>query len=128
MTCWVALGIGCESNPQPPRQPTPPAVVGPVTIEVATAKGTQVIEIQEVRAGTTVEGLMGSIKDVEIVITGSGSTAFLNKIGDLETAGSEGWTYKVDGEHVHEGIGTLQITPPTTITWTYGDYQTVPLD
>ena len=65
--------------------------------------------------------VMGSIDQIPITMRGSGLTAFVDGIGDKSTSGSEGWTFKVDGQFANQGIGSTALSPPTTITWSYGD-------
>ncbi len=76
-----------------------------------------------VKSGETVEALMRSIDEVPVEITGSGVTAFVNEIDGVSTSGSEGWTYKIDGAHAEQGIGSTTLTTSGTITWTFGSYE-----
>ena len=65
---------------------------------------------------------MRSIKDVPVKVDGSGTTAFVDKIGERATDSTDGWTFKVDGEFANQGIGGTVLTPPTTVTWSFGAY------
>ena len=77
-------------------------------------------DIEEVRAGTTLEAVMRRIDQIPVTIGGSGATAFVDKIGETATSGSEGWTYTVDGEFAMKGVGQTTLSPPTTVEWTFG--------
>ncbi len=112
--------LGCQKTLLPPA-PTTGRGTGTVTIEIESDDDTATFEIKDVAAGTTLESLMRSIDQVPVSIQGSGLTAFVDGIDDRSTSGSEGWTFKVDGEFANEGIGSITLTPPTTITWSYGD-------
>ena len=67
---------------------------------------------------------MQSIEGMPVGIHGSGITAFIHSIGGKSTSGTEGWTYKVDGQFANEGIGSTELSPPATITWEFGESPT----
>ena len=94
-----------------------------MTIEIVTDAGTQTIEIPDVAAGTSLEDVMRSITAVSIEIQGSGTTAFVDRIGDQGTNTTDGWTFKVDGEFANQGIGSTTLSPPTKVTWSFGDFE-----
>ncbi|MGI9471644.1 MAG: DUF4430 domain-containing protein [Rubripirellula sp.] len=94
---------------------------GTVTMEIATKGETQKVEIDNVAAGTTLEQVMRSVKDMPVRLRGSGVTAFVDAIGDQATTGTEGWVFRVDGEFANQGVGSTKLDPPTTVTWTFGD-------
>ena len=112
--------VGCQETLLPPA-PTAGRGTGTVTIEIESGDDTATFEVQDVAAGTTLESLMRSIVQVPVSIQGSGLTAFVDGIDGQSTSGSEGWTFKVDGQFANEGIGSMTLTPPTTITWSYSD-------
>lgn len=74
--------------------------------------------IEDVPSGTSLENVMLQVSDVQI--TGSGETAFVRQIGEVETGFREGWTYEVDGEFANVGIGQYNLEPPTVVSWSYG--------
>lgn len=113
----VALTLGCQ-RPSPPAVTTSTATV---TVEIKNGDVSDSFQIENVASGTTLESVMRSIDQVPVTIHGTGLTAFVDSIGDRATSSSEGWTFKVDGEFAHQGIGSTQLTPPTTVTWSYGD-------
>ena len=110
--------LGCQKTLLPPAPTTGP---GTVSIELESGDGRATFEVMDVAAGPTLESLMRSIYQVHVSIQGSGLTAFVDGIDGQSTSGSEGWTFEVDGEFANEGIGSITLTPPTTITWSYGD-------
>ena len=110
--------LGCQKTLLPPA---PTTGTGTVTIEIESGDDRATFEVMDVAAGTTLESLMRSIDQVPVSIQGSGLTAFVDGIDGQSTSGSEGWTFEVDGEFANEGIGSITLTPPTTITWSYGD-------
>lgn len=77
---------------------------------------TQVVEVEDT---TTIETAMRQIDEVDIVITGSGTTAFVQSIDDVATDASRGWTYTVDNEFATEGIGTTRLRPGQTVRWKF---------
>lgn len=117
----MALVLGCQKAPAPPAAgAAPPANTGTVTIEIEGSPGKS-MEVEGVAQGTTLETVMQSLDQIPVTITGSGTTAFVDAIGDKATSGSEGWTFKVDGEFANAGIGSTVLSPPTTVTWSYRD-------
>jgi hypothetical protein len=118
----LLLLLGCSrSNPVADR-PAADAATGIVTIEITGESETQTIEIPDVATGTTLEEAMRSIKEVPIKLSGSGTTAFVVAIGDRATNSTDGWTFKVDQKFANQGIGSTSLNPPTTITWSFGDF------
>ena len=100
-----------------------PQTVGTVTIEFDQTTDLETAKIENVAAGTTLEQVMRDMKDVKI--QGSGTSAFVAAIGKAKTTGGKGWTFKVDGEWANQGVGGTKLTPPTTITWSYGSYDEI---
>ena len=95
---------------------------GPVVMEIDLGGKMQTITIDDVTQGTTLETVMRGIDEIEMDISGSGTTAFVNRIGDVATGSTEGWTFEVDGEYAKQGIGSTKLSPPTTVAWSYGSY------
>ncbi|MDA8745758.1 DUF4430 domain-containing protein [Rubripirellula amarantea] len=120
--CLLPLAWGCGSQTAERSATAPTVVSGSVIIEVITDGKTQKVVVEDVLEGTTLEAVMRNVEEIEIDISGSGTTAFVNQIGDVATGSTEGWTYKVDGKHVNVGIGSFELTPPTTVSWSYGEY------
>lgn len=119
--CLACLAIGCGN--QTATMPTPNDVAtGPVTMEIELGDQSQTITIDDVAEGTTLETVMRGIDEVEMEISGSGTTAFVNQIGDVATGSTEGWSFEIDGEYAKQGVGATKLSPPTTVTWSYGDY------
>ena len=116
----IGLVLGCHSAPSPPVVASG-TESGTVTVEITHGDIRQSFQVENVAAGTSVESLMRSITQVPVTIHGSGTTAFVDSIGDQATGGSEGWIYKIDGKFANEGIGTTTLTPPTTLSWSYGE-------
>ncbi len=118
----IALFIGCERAPVKPsasEAEIADPVTGVVTIEVVSPDGTKTITIDDVATGTTVEQVMRLAKDLPVKISGSGTTAFVDQIDGKSTSASEGWTYQIDGEKVHAGVGVTKLSPPTTVSWKF---------
>ena len=131
----MALSVGCSSSSAPvtddPQAASVPssdtqseagaAKTGTVTLEIKVDGKTQSVTVEDVAVGSTLESVMRSIKSVPVKMRGSGTTAFVEAIGDVATSGTDGWVYRVDGEFSSEGVGSMQLDPPTTVTWTYGE-------
>ncbi|TWU48055.1 DUF4430 domain-containing protein [Rubripirellula reticaptiva] len=107
---------GCQQQPAPIAVD---AAKGTVTIEIVSADGTKTYTVDDVSDGSTLEQVMRSAKDFPAEISGSGTTAFVSSIDGLSTSASEGWTYKIDDEFIHEGVGVTTLSPPTTVTWKF---------
>lgn len=120
MLCVALALAGCQ-RAKPPVVAPAVATTGTVTIEINHDGETRIYTVPDVAGGTSLETIMRSIDDLPITITGSGTTAFVHAIGDHATNANEGWTYKIDGEFVHSGIGSAELTPPTTVSWTFGE-------
>lgn len=71
----------------------------------------------DVTTGTSLEEVMRQLDQPEIVITGSGVTAFVQSIDGVASDSSRGWTFTIDGEFSNVGIGSVKLTPPQTIRW-----------
>ncbi|KAA1262247.1 hypothetical protein LF1_48090 [Rubripirellula obstinata] len=114
----IALA-GCTTQTQ---EPDTNAATGVVTFEFKTGDETEVVNVEGIADGETVESVMRKIDEVEVSISGSGTTAFVNKIGEKATANGEGWTYTIDGQRAERGIGATPLSPPATVTWEYGEF------
>lgn len=123
MLVLLVMVFGCSTEVAKPGSATATdSVTGIVTVEIIQDEDTQTFQVDNVAAGATVESVMRKVDGIEVSISGSGNLAFLEQIGDQATQNGEGWTYTIDGERVERGIGASKLTPPATITWTYGDY------
>lgn len=114
----LLLGLGCARKPV-----AVDAGVGQVTITIHKNDQARVINVENIATGTTLEHVMRSIDEVPIEISGSGLTAFVNEIDGLATGPSDGWTYRIDGQYVGQGIGSVTLTPPTTVDWRFGAWE-----
>ena len=119
LTCFV----GCQRPAATPKA-VPPVRTGTVTMKIVIDGKTEVIEFAEIAEGTTLEALMKKMDDPPVVVKmrGSKTTAFVESIGEKETSASEGWTFQVDGKFSTQGVGTTILSPPTTVTWKFGDF------
>ncbi|MGB7323338.1 MAG: DUF4430 domain-containing protein, partial [Rubripirellula sp.] len=113
---FVLVVSGCQQQPAPIAVD---AATGTVTIEIVSADETKTYTVDDVSEGSTLEQVMRSAKDFPAEITGSGTTAFVTSIDGQSTSASEGWTYKIDDEFIHEGVGVSTLSPPTTVTWKF---------
>jgi hypothetical protein len=121
----LALAVGCADRNAaelPAGGAAATIATGTVTVEVTIDGEAKVFVVDAVQDGTTVAAVMRRIKDPVVQIEGSGTTAFVHTIGEVATSGREGWTFKIDGEFSHEGVGTATLHPPTTVSWQYGDF------
>lgn len=121
----LALAVGCGGRdsataPSVTTESTAPA--GTVTVEIALQGEVKTVQINDVEQGATVEAVMRRMEDPVVQINGSDTTAFVHTIGDVATAGREGWTFKIDGEFSPQGVGSATLHPPTTISWRFGDF------
>jgi len=114
---FVVLGCSRSAPVAEPQRST-----GTVTIQITVSGDMQSIQLPNIATGTTLETVMRLIEEVPVKVDGSGTTAFIDKIGDQATNSADGWTFKVDGEHANQGIGGTVLTPPTTVTWSFGEY------
>ncbi|MEO1526421.1 MAG: DUF4430 domain-containing protein [Planctomycetota bacterium] len=114
------LVLGCQNS----TDVTVDRGVGTVTVQFVT-DGSEPLEVQvpDVAVGETLESVMRKIEDRQIEISGAGTTAFLQSIDGVGNEGSKGWTFKVDGEFATQGIGKTTLSPPTTVEWSYGEFE-----
>jgi len=119
---WLAWAGGCSSTVSPPTVPrtTEP---GPVTVVIELGSEQKSQRFEEVQPGTTIAELMAQIEDPPIRLTGSGSMAFVESIGELGTDRGLGWTFRVNGEWADRGIGAFPLEPPAEIRWTHGAFE-----
>ena len=124
--CLTAGYVGCHANTETPAAATTDIAVqtGTVTVEffLDDSDDPLTVIVDDIASGVTVADVMQGIESPVIEISGSGITAFVSKIGDLATAGGEGWTYRVNNEFVQTGIGTTTLTPPATVSWSHGSW------
>ncbi len=113
----LAVCIGCNSKPPPPAVD---ATRGTVTMQFKVGEEIESITIEQVADGESLESLMRNISQVAVSLRGSGTTAFVDSIGETATNSSEGWTFKIDGEWSDKGVGATVLHPPTTVTWEFG--------
>lgn len=117
----VLLVAGCQSEPPPPASD---ASVGVVTLLIQSDDGSvNSIEVGDVADGATLESVMRSVDRIPVEMSGRGSTSFVESIGGITTDSSQGWTFKVDGEFANEGIGQTVLHPPTTVQWSFGEFE-----
>ncbi len=110
---------GCTTQTQ---QADTNTATGVVTVEFKLDESTDVVLVEGIADGETVESVMRKIDDIDVSISGSGMTAFVEKIGEKTTANGEGWTYTVNGNRADRGIGATTLSPPATVTWQYGEF------
>ncbi len=121
----AALGCSNSATQSPPNSnsaATATSSVGTVTFEIQTTDEVIRRTVDDISSGTTVEQVMKQITDLELKMTGSGTTALVTSMEGLTNGGSKGWTYRVDGTLANCGIGEYELTPPCTVTWKYGDF------
>lgn len=94
---------------------------GTVRFEFTVDGQTETLEVEDVVEGATLETVMRGIEEPAVKMRGSASTAFVESIGDNATTGTKGWVFEVDGEIANQGVGSIEIQPPVTISWTYGE-------
>ena len=123
----LALAV-CLSGCSRPTAPQPEvAAAEPGTVTVVIEIGGQEVrrEVEQVQPGTTIAEVMSRIEEPAIEIIGSGSTAFVDSIGELGTTAGLGWTFRVNGEWADRGVGDYALEPPAEIRWSHGTF-TVP--
>ena len=133
LLCSLVVSAGCISEP---KSSSPEASVkkdaavdtGTVTLEIQGSGEPLTIEIADVSVGTSLEDLMRSVTQIPVSIRGSGVTAFVDGIGDQSASGTEGWVFRVDGVHANQGVGSTSLSPPTTVSWIYGDADDLVID
>ncbi len=116
-----AAGDASDGPPTATSTPEP----GPVTVEILRDGQTRSVTLDPIPHGTTVEEVMRSIDQFPVEIRGSGTTAFVDSIDGMTTGADTGWTYQVDGEPAHEGVGVKRLAPPAKISWSFGGWDDV---
>ncbi|MEM9586554.1 MAG: DUF4430 domain-containing protein [Planctomycetota bacterium] len=116
LTTLTAIGCGTQ------RETVPTTGSGTVTIQVSVGEQDHVYQVDQVASGTTVEQVMRSVEGLPWECSGSGTTAFVVSLHDIPTTGDSGWIFRLDGEYSDVGIGTATVEPPTTIDWTFGNW------
>ena len=114
------LAVGCTRSAPEPVDADAPA--GTVTVVLKMPDGEQRVEVPDVRSGETVLSVMERIESPEVHYQGSGSSAFITRIGQISTSASEGWTFYVNGQWADRGPGVYQLQPGDTIQWRYGSF------
>jgi len=118
----LAWAGGCSSTATPPTA-TEAIKPGPVTVVIELGSEQKSHQFDEVQPGTTIAELMAQIEDPLVRLTGSGSMAFVESIGELGTDRGLGWTFRVNGEWADRGIGAFPLEPPAEIRWTHGAFE-----
>ncbi len=119
----LCLFSSCSRAPTvAPEQPSAATPTGTVTLEFVIDENTKVLTIDDVHEGATLESVLLGVTDPVVSVRGSGTTAFVDKIGDVATSANEGWTFSVDGEWANEGVGSIKLQPPTTVRWEFGSW------
>lgn len=122
----LCLFVGCSNQYVAPVAVPPPTrgtePTGTVIVEVVLADQTRKVKVRDVASLATVESIMQSVEGIPVEITGSGTNAFLHSIDGKATSGGKGWTYKVNGKFINEGIGSFEVIPPATIRWEFGEF------
>jgi hypothetical protein len=63
-------------------------------------------------------------RGIKFVHRGSGKTAFLTKIDDLENEGrGSNWIYRVNGKLANQSFAVFPVKPADTILWEFGEYR-----
>lgn len=117
---FAALAVGCDRTPPMPSADAPTGTVT-VIIEFEDADSTT-LSLENIADGSTLETVMRTITDLPMEISGAGQSAFVQSIAEVATDASQGWTFKVDGEFANQGMGVTVLHPPTTVTWSYGEF------
>ncbi|NND97518.1 MAG: DUF4430 domain-containing protein [Pirellulaceae bacterium] len=110
------------TTPQSPSTGDTSAPTGVVTVQIKTADGVNSIDVANVADGKSLESVMRQLPGVDVSVKGSGTTAFVDRIGDVATSAGQGWTFQVDGEWSDKGVGKTELHPPTTVTWEFGNW------
>lgn len=118
------LIVGCSgSTPPIDRSAATDIPSGTVTVVIPVGDQTVRHEIESVPEGTTVAQVMAEISDPPVTLNGSGAMTFVESIGELDTSGGQGWSYRVDGEWADRGVGAYRLSPPASIEWSHGSYE-----
>lgn len=63
-------------------------------------------------------------RGIELQSRGSGATAFLTQIDDLQNEGTgRNWVYRVNGQHADRSCAVQTVKPADTILWEFGAYR-----
>jgi len=115
----MLLGFAVGCSPEADRS----VVTGTVRIEIESGDELQIVTMENVSSGTTLETVLRAVQQPQFTIRGRGKTAFVNKIGDQATSRDEGWTFRIDGQWSSEGIGSVKLEPPATVHWAFGSME-----
>lgn len=96
--------------------------VGSVTVRIHIPGGSPSLSTVDIDADDTVADVLSRLPDLQVVMQGSGPMTFVSQIGDLPTAGGQGWSYRVNGEWADRSVGVFAVSPGDQIEWTYGDF------
>lgn len=124
--CALLVLLGC--SPQPSTNPgaNPPAESerdGKVMVLIRFPGSEEPREIEvQMRDGETIRQVMERIVDPQPKMQGSGAMTLLTGIGTQESSGSEGWTYRVNGQWGDRSIGVYELHPGDRIEWYFGAY------
>jgi hypothetical protein len=77
------------------------------------------------REGMTVADLLNNNSMVNVVIIGSGASAFLTSINGAANEGARGrnWTYRVNGKHADRSFAVYELRPGDHVLWTFAAQQ-----
>jgi hypothetical protein len=109
--------------------PTPIAKNDPrpkisLTIDYGNGRRTAFAAI-EWHDGMTVADLMAAWTNVTVRQKGSGESAFVTAIDDIENQGADGknWIYSVNGQAGDRSFAVYQLKPDDHVLWTFGPRQ-----
>jgi hypothetical protein len=112
------LGVGSENKHVAADEKT-----GTVTVIIRYPNGSVDSSDIGIDADDTVADTLRRLKGIPVVIQGSGSMTFVAGIGEFETAGGEGWSYRVNGQWADRSAGVYQVSPGDQIEWTFGNFE-----
>ena len=126
----IAAAAGCESpdGDESSTKEVAPGTAGTVTVEIDFNGRKQNKEFQiACNQDSTVFSILQQAEnkgDVKFVFSGSGETAFVSSIDDIENekAAGDNWTYKVNGDLADRSCGVFPVKTGDKILWRFGKY------
>lgn len=135
LASFLLVAVGCQpsaTSEKPTKDDAKPtAKVGSVTIEIVPdwdAPETVISQTLEISENQTLESAMrqlstNAVPPIQLDLSGSGVTAFVQSINSIETDAQRGWTFTIDGKFATEGIGSVQLSPGQTIQWRFTTFE-----
>ena len=139
MIASLVAACGCTARPAPPRETpaaetsaknSPAATTITLIIDYGDSAEKRLAEIPWHEKMTVFDVMKAAEKrphGVVLVYRGSGETAMLTRLDDLENQGgaseAKNWVYRINGKMGQESFGIAEVKPGDTVLWKFGPYE-----